>query len=90
MSLDRRKGDEEAIGIARPRLGRGHRSFGYFPLVRGEGRQDFTLLASRDPEVIKRASQFRRDFIELLGGDVQVAMGLFEPERSTAGFRGVE
>jgi hypothetical protein len=45
--------------------------------MRREGCQDFTLLTSRDPEVIERAPQLRCDFIELLGGNVQVAMGLF-------------
>ena len=50
------------------------------PLVRREGRQHFILLTRRDPEVIERASQLSRDLIELLGGDVEVAMGLFQPE----------
>jgi hypothetical protein len=48
--------------------------------VRREGRQDFLLLTRRDPEVIERASQLRRDLVELLGGDVEVAMGLLQPE----------
>ena len=60
--------------------GRSHRSLGHFPLVRREGRQDFILLTLRDPEVIERASQLGRDLIELLGGDLEVAMGLFQPE----------
>jgi hypothetical protein len=42
-----------------------------------EGGQDFTLLTSGDTEVIERPSQLRRDFIELVGRDVEVAMGLF-------------
>jgi hypothetical protein len=44
--------------------------------VRREGRQDFILLARRDPEAIERASQLSRDLIELLGGDVKLATGL--------------
>ena len=60
--------------------GRSHRSLGHLPLVRREGRQDFILLTRRDPEVIERASQLRRNLVELLGGDVEVAMGLLQPE----------
>jgi plastocyanin len=56
--------------------------------VRGEGRQYFILLTRRDAEVIERASQLRCDFIELLGGDVEVAMGLFQPEGGTSWPRG--
>jgi hypothetical protein len=55
------------IGRVRPLLGRRHRSLGYFPLVRREGRQDLALLTSRDPEVIEGAPQLRCDFIDSSG-----------------------
>jgi hypothetical protein len=58
--------------------------------VRREGRQDFILLSRRDAEVIERTSQFSRDLIELLGGDVEVAMGLFQPEGGAPWLRGSE
>src|SRR4029453_14070249 len=70
--------------------GRSHRSLGYFPFVRPEGCQDFILFTRRYPEVIERASQLSRDLIELLGGDVEVAMGLFQPEGGTSRLRGRE
>jgi hypothetical protein len=38
-------------------------------------------------EEVKRPSKFRRDFIELGGRDLQVAMGFFQAERSTSWFR---
>src|SRR4030095_252355 len=46
------------------------------------------LLSRRYAEVIERASQLSRDLIELLGGDVEVAMGLFQPEGGTSRLRG--
>jgi hypothetical protein len=59
--------------------GRSHRSLGHFPLVRREGRHDFILLTRRDVEVIERACQLSHDLIELLGGDLELAMSLFQP-----------
>ena len=63
-----------------------HRSLGHFALVRREGRQDFTLLTRRDPEVIEGPSQLGRNLIELIGGDVEFAMCLFQPEGGAPGF----
>ena len=75
---------------ARALLGRSHRSLCNFPLVRREGRQDFIFLTRRDPEVIECASQLSRDLIELFGGDVELAMGLFQPEGGASRLRGRE
>src|SRR5262249_35355859 len=69
-------------------LGRSHRSLGPFPLVRREGRQDFILLTRSDSEVIEGPPQLRRDLVELPGGDVEVAVGLFQPEGCAAWPRG--
>src|SRR4029453_13339524 len=70
--------------------GRSHRPLVSFPLVSREGRQDFILFTRRYPEVIERASQLSRNLIELLGGDVEIAMGLFQPEGGTSWLRGRE
>jgi hypothetical protein len=56
--------------------------------MRREGRQDFILFSRRNPEVIERASQLSRDLVELLGGDVEVAMGLLQPEGGASRLRG--
>jgi len=39
-------------------------------------------------EEVERSPKFRRDFIENGGRDLQLAMGFFQAERSTARFRG--
>jgi hypothetical protein len=66
--------------------GRGHRSLGYFPLVRRKGRQDFVFLTRRDPEVVERASQLGCNLVKLLGRDVELAMGFFQPQGGAPGF----
>ena len=38
--------------------------------------------------MIERASQLSRDLIELLGGDAELAMGLFQPEGGASWLRG--
>ena len=70
--------------------GRSHRSLGHFPFMRGEGRQDLTLLARRDPEAIERATQFGRDLVELVGGDVELAMGFLQAEGGAPRLRGAK
>jgi hypothetical protein len=70
--------------------GRSHRSLGHLPLVRREGRQDFILLPRGDLEVIERAPQLGGDLIELLGRDVELAVGLFQPEGGAPRLRGSE
>lgn len=57
-------------------MSRGKGSLGHLGLVGCKGRQHLLLLESRDVEEVKRAAEFRRDGIELLGRDLQVAMGL--------------
>jgi len=75
---------------ARALSGRSHGSLGYFPFVGREGRQNFLLLTRRDPEVIECASQLSRDLIELLRGDVEVAMVSSGPREVLPGFVAVK
>src|SRR6185503_19373434 len=58
--------------------------------VRGEGRQDFALLALRNLSEIQAPSEFRGDLIELGWGDLQIAVGLLKAKRSLARLGGRE
>jgi hypothetical protein len=50
--------------------------------VRGEGCQDFALLALRDLEEVKGPSEFCGDLIEFCGGNLEVAVGLLKADRA--------
>jgi hypothetical protein len=50
--------------------------------------QNLLLLPLGHLEEIKRPPKFSRDFVELAGRDLQLAMGFLQAERSTAWFRG--
>jgi hypothetical protein len=49
----------------------------HFTLVRRKCSENLLLFPLRDLEKVKGPSKFRRDCIELVGGDLKVAMGLF-------------
>lgn len=53
--------------------------------VSGKGFQDFGLLALGDLEVIQAPSELRSDFVELCGGDPEIAMSLLKAKRRCAG-----
>jgi hypothetical protein len=62
--------------------------------VRRKGRQDFFLLACADLEEVERPSQLRRDFVEFLRRDLEIAVCLngvlwaaLTPARQVTGFK---
>jgi hypothetical protein len=55
--------------------------------VYGKCSQNLLLLSLGHLEEVKRSAKFGRDLIELGGRDLQLAMGFFQAERSTAWFR---
>jgi hypothetical protein len=56
--------------------------------VCGKCSQNLPFLRLGHLEVVKRSPKFSRDFIEHGRRDLQLAMGFFQAERSTARFRG--
>jgi hypothetical protein len=60
---------------------RGKGPLPHLSFVGCKGRHHLLLLESRDVEEVKRAAEFGRGGIDLAGGDLQIAMGLFEADR---------
>jgi hypothetical protein len=52
------------------------------------GTSSFSRIGT--PKLIERAAQLSRDLVELLGRDVEVAMSLFQHQRSASWLRGSE
>src|SRR5437870_3062011 len=67
-----------------------HESLGDLVLVRGERGQNFVFLSLLHLDKVERPLELRRYFIELIGRDLESAMGLFETNRRVAWFGGLE
>ena len=60
----------------------------HLALVRRKRGEDFLLLPLRHLDEVQRASEFGRDFVELLRGDLELAMGFFQAKDRAPRSRG--
>src|SRR5438034_83915 len=63
-------------------------SLSHLALVCGKCSQHLPFLPLGHLEEVQRSPKFSRDFVELGGRDLQLAMSFFQAERSTAWLRG--
>ena len=61
---------------------------GHLVFVRGEGAQNLPLLPLGHLEDVKRSRELSRDFVELGGRDLQLAVRFLQAERSATRYRG--